>query len=166
MNLDFVDAEFFSGQNLGIAPDLNPSSSSSITPSSSILSGTFKLDDSNYARAPPTFPALVPAEHPFTWGEDLVMPTDGTIAPAQAMHDPSMLELIQRSSTHSPAIFPAESNSSFVMTCPLPLCSHQSSELISIWRHITWDHLGNTNKCSKATTELVEQVVLGVGEKQ
>jgi hypothetical protein len=51
------------------------------------------------------------------------------------------------------------------MTCPLPLCSRQFSELVSIWRHITWDHLGDANKCPKVMTELVEKVVLGAGKQ-
>ena len=96
------------------------------------------------------------------------MPTDITITPSQTIQDPSILlaqELNQRSDTRSPVGFPSEGNSLFVMTCPHPLCSHQSSELISIWRHLTWDHLGHTNKCSGAVAELVEKVVLGRGER-
>ena len=168
MSLDFVHAEFFNGRNLGVAPNINSPSSSSITPSSNTLSEAFKLEDHKYTGVSLAFPTLSSAEHRFAWGENLIMSTDGTIEPAQMIQDPSMplvQELIQRSDTHSPAIFPQEGSPSFVMTCPLPLCSHQSSELISIWRHITWDHLGDRTKCSRAMTELVEKVVLGVGEK-
>ena len=96
------------------------------------------------------------------------MPTDG-ITPASAIQDPSTFlvqGLVQHSTTHSPAIPSSENSSAFVMTCPLPLCSHQSGELISIWRHITWDHLGDTGDCSTTIRELVEKVVLGIGEKQ
>jgi len=165
MSLGFADAEFFEDQNLGIAPSLDPPSSSSIAPPSSILSETFKLDDPKYTTTPLAYSTLLSADHPFTWGE--MTPTDG-VAPAQTTLDPSMLliqEFMQKSATHSPTIFPSGDSSSFVMTCPLPLCSHQSSELISIWRHITWDHLGDTNKYSKSMTELVEKVVLGAEEK-
>lgn len=168
MSFDFVDAEFFNGRNLGVAPNINLPSSLSITPSSNTLSEAFKLNDHKYTGTPLTFPALSSAEHRFTWGENLIMSTNGTIEPAQTIQDPSMLlvhESIQRPGTHSPAVFPPEGSPSFVMTCPLPLCSHQSSELISIWRHITWDHLGDRTKCSRAMTELVEKVVLGAGEK-
>lgn len=141
MSLDFVGTELFNGQDLGVAPNIISPSSSSITPSSSML-----------------FDA-------FNWGENFIMPTDN-IPPPQAAQDPAALlvrELTQRSATHSPACPPSEKGSSFVMTCPLPLCSHQSNELISIWRHITWDHLGDMNKCSTAMSELVEKVVLGAG---
>jgi len=167
MSLNFVDAEFFNGQNLGIPPSLDSPPSSSVTPPSGTLSGTFKLEDPNYTATPLTYPTLVPADHPFTWGGDLIAPSEG-IAPAQTQ-DPSMLlvqEFMQGSANHSPTIFPPEDGPSFIMTCPLPLCSHQSNELISIWRHITWDHLGDVNNCSRAMTELVEKVVLGAEEKR
>jgi hypothetical protein len=147
-----MDAEFFNGQSLGVASNLNSSPSG-------ILSETFKLDDPKYAGSPLAF----------TWGDGLIMPIDGTITPPQTIRDPSTLlaqELIQRSNTRSPAIFPPENSSSFMMTCPLPLCSHQSNELISIWRHITWEHLGHNNHCSKAMTELVEKVIFAGGGKQ
>lgn len=169
MSLDFADAEFFNGLNLEVVPNLASPSSSSIVSSSGVLSETFKLDDPKYARTQLAFSSLGSTDQPFSWGEDLIMPTDGTITPPQTIQDPSMLlvqELIQRSDTNSPVVFPTESSTSFVMTCPLPLCSHQSNELVSIWRHITWEHLGHTNKCSNAMTELVEKVVFGGGEKQ
>ena len=114
------------------------------------------------------FPTLASAEQPFSWEDNLIMSTDGTIIPPQTIQDPSMhlaQKLIQRSNTPSPVAFPTKNSSSFVMTCPLPLCSHQSNELISIWRHITWEHLAYTNKCSNAMTELVEKVVLSGGDK-
>lgn len=167
MGLGFVDAEFFNNQNLGIVPNLNSPSSSSIASSSRILSENFKLDGSGCAGTPLTFPALASDEQSFSWEENMIMQTDDTVTPPQTIQDPSMLsiqELVQRSNTHSPVVFTPENSSSFVMTCPLPLCSHQSSELISIWRHITWDHMGYINKCSNAMTELVEKVVLGGGE--
>lgn len=166
MSLDFVGAEFFGGQNSGITPDLSSPSSSSAIPSSSAPTETSKLDHPKYTGSPLSFPALAAAEQSFDWGENFIIPTNG-IAPAQTIQDPSMLlarEWIQKATTHSMDNFPPGDGSSFVMTCPLPLCSHQSSELISIWRHITWDHLGDTNKCSRAMTELVEKVVLGAGE--
>ena len=161
-----MGAEFFNGEDSAIAPNLNLPSSPPVTPSSSILSETLQLDLPGYAGTPLTFPVLASAGQPFDWGESFSMPTDG-ITPTEAIQDPSMLlthEWIQQYTTNSPTKFPSEARSSFVMTCPLPLCSHQSSELISIWRHITWDHLGDTSKCSQAMTELVEKVVLGAGE--
>ena len=167
MSLGFVDTEFFNDQNLGIAPNLNPLSSSSITSSSGILSEPFKFDDHEHAGAPLAFHGLGSAEQPFSW-ENLIMPTDGTLTPPQTIQDPLMFlvqKFMQRSNTHSPVVFPPESNSLFTMTCPLPLCPYQSSELISIWRHITWEHLGRTNKCSNAMAALVEKVVLGGEEK-
>lgn len=168
MNLDFVDVGFFNGPNLGMTPNLSSPSSSSITSSSGILSETFKLGDPKYAGTPLMFPTLASAEQPFSWGDNLIMSADGTITPPRTIQDPSMLlaqKLVQRSNTPSPAVFPPKSSSSFMMTCPLPLCSHQSNELISIWRHITWEHLAHTNKCSNPMTELVEKVVLGGGDK-
>jgi len=169
MTLDFMGAEFFNGHDSGIAPNLSVPTSPPIgTPSSSISSETLQLSNLEYGGIPLTFPVLASIEQPFDWGESFIMPADDII-PTQAIHDPSTLlaqEWIQRYTTHSPAKFPSEDSSSFVMTCPLPLCSHQSSELISIWRHITWDHLGDTNKCSKVMTELVEKVVLGAGEQR
>jgi len=158
-----MGAEFFSGQDSEVTPNLSAPSSPPITSSSSISSETLQLSNLEYAGMPLSFPVLAPIEQPFDWGESFVMPTDG-ITPTQANHDPSTLlgqEWIQQYAAHAPAQFPSERSSSFVMTCPLPLCSHQSSELISIWRHITWDHMGDANKCSKAMTELVEKVVLG-----
>ena len=168
MSLDFVGAEFFNSQDLGIPPNLSVPSPPSITSSSSVSSETFKLSNLEYVGIPIAFPVLASIEQPFDWGENFIMPTDGT-TPTQAIHDPSTLldqNWIQQYTTHSLAKFPSENSSSFVMTCPLPLCSYQSSELISIWRHITWDHLGDVNKCSRAMTELVEKVVLGAGEQQ
>ena len=168
MSLDFAGAEFSNDPGSGIAPNPDPLSSLPILPSSSILSETLQLGRPEYAGTPLTFPVLALTEEPFDWEESFVMTNDG-ITPTQAIQDPSAFfaqEWFQQYTTHPPAKLPSEDGSSFVMTCPLPLCSHQSSELISIWRHITWDHLGDTNKCSKAMTELVEKVVLGTGEQQ
>ena len=168
MSLDFIGAEFFKGQDLGFTPNLVAPSSPPTTSSSSIASETFQLSNLEYVGIPLTFPVLASIEQPFDWGENFIMPTDG-ITPTQPIHDPSAIlaqEWIQQYTTNLPANFPSEDSSSFVMTCPLPLCSHQSSELISIWRHITWDHLGDANKCSKVMTELVEKVVLGAGEQR
>lgn len=161
-----MDAEFFNGQGLGLAAHLNSPSSSSNASSSGILPDPFKLDDTKYSGSPLAFTSLTSADQ-FSWGTDLIMPTDGTITPAQTVQDPSLLlqELIQKSNAQPPTVPSPDSSGSFVMTCPLPLCSHQSSELITIWRHLTWDHLGHTNKCSNAMTELVEKVVLGGADK-
>ena len=164
-----MGAEFFNCQaSAETTPNLGVPSSPPVTPSPSISSETLQLSNLEYGGIPLTFPVLASIEQPFDWGESFIVPTDG-ITPTQTIHDPSMLlaeDWIQQYTTHSPAIVPSGGSSSFVMTCPLPLCSHQSSELISIWRHITWDHLGDANKCSEAMTELVEKVVLGAGEHQ
>lgn len=152
--------EFFNSRSPGISPSLNSPSSSPFTPSP----GTFELSLPPYAGTPFTFTGLASAEHPFDWGENFITPPS-YIAPAQKIQDPSIFSV--RGLVQSPSVTsPSEDSSSFVMTCPLPMCSHQSNELISIWRHITWDHLGDANKYSKATTELVEKVVLGAGEQQ
>lgn len=160
MSLDLVCSEFFSGQNSGTTPNLDPPSPSPFIPSSMTLSKTFEPNHSKYAGTPFTFPVQASTEQLFDW-EEAFITSNGRITAAQMIQDLSMplaRELVQESHSSS------EGSSSLVMTCPLPLCSHQSNELISIWRHITWDHLGNVNRCSKAMAELIEKVVLGVGE--
>ena len=156
--------EFFNSQSPGIVPNLNSPSPPPFMPSSGISPDCFEANLPPYAGSPFTFPGLASAEQPFDWGENFITPTD-CIPPTQKIQDPSMLlvqELFQKPADFSPS----EGSPSFVMTCPLPLCYHQSSELISIWRHITWDHLGDVNNCSRTMTELVEKVVLGGGEQQ
>jgi len=165
MNLDFATAEFFDGQNERVAPNLS-TSSSSIAPSPSTSFEISKLSHPEYAGTPGTLPDLTSTEQLFDRSESFILLTNDT-APARITLNPSILlahEWIQPSAAHSPTNFLSGAGSSFVMTCPLPLCSHQSTEVISIWRHITWDHLGDKNRCSKAIAELVERVVLGAGE--
>ena len=166
MNLDFSTAEFFDDQNERAVPSLSPSSPSIILSPNTSLE-TFELGQPECAGTPGTLPNLTSNQQPFDRGESFIMLTDD-ITPARMAPNPSLLlaqEWIQPPTVHSPANFLSGDGSPFVMTCPLPLCPHQSTELISIWRHITWDHLGDTpNRCSKAIAELVEKVVLGQGE--
>ena len=160
---DLVSAELFSCRNSEIVANLKSPSSSSIISSSSTSSELLELNHPEYATTPCTLPVLTSIEQSPSWRESFIMPTD-SFTPAQVTQGPSTLlsrEWIQQSTAHTPANFLSGGSSSFVMTCPLPLCSRQSSELISIWRHITWNHLGDRNKCSKAMAELVEKVVLG-----
>lgn len=52
---------------------------------------------------------------------------------------------------------------SLIMTCSLPYCTFQSTSLTDIWRHMTWDHIGNKTHCPPEMSALVEKVVLGSG---
>ena len=59
---------------------------------------------------------------------------------------------------------PPESRSeSLTMTCSLPYCTFQSTSLTDIWRHMTWDHIGNKAHCPPEMSALVEKVVIGSG---
>jgi hypothetical protein len=50
-----------------------------------------------------------------------------------------------------------------IMTCSLPYCAFQSTNLTDIWRHMTWDHIGNKTHCPPEMSALVEKVVIGSG---
>jgi len=50
-----------------------------------------------------------------------------------------------------------------IMTCSLPYCTFQSTSLTDIWRHMTWDHIGNKTQCPPEMSALVEKVVIGSG---
>lgn len=59
---------------------------------------------------------------------------------------------------------PQETRSeSLIMTCSLPYCTFQSTSLTEIWRHMTWDHIGNKTHCPPEMSALVEKVVIGSG---
>jgi hypothetical protein len=59
---------------------------------------------------------------------------------------------------------PLETQSeSLIMTCSLPYCTFQSTNLTDIWRHMTWDHIGNKTYCPPEMSALVEKVVIGSG---
>ena len=59
---------------------------------------------------------------------------------------------------------PLETQSeSLIMTCSLPYCTFQSISLTDIWRHMTWDHIGNKTHCPPEMSALVEKVVIGSG---
>jgi hypothetical protein len=50
-----------------------------------------------------------------------------------------------------------------IMNCPLPYCAFQSTNLTDIWRHMTWDHIGNKTHCPPDTPAMVEKAVIGSG---
>jgi len=52
---------------------------------------------------------------------------------------------------------------SLIMTCSLPYCTFQSTSLTDIWRHMTWDHIGNKTHCPPEMSALVEKVVISSG---
>lgn len=52
---------------------------------------------------------------------------------------------------------------SLIMTCSLPYCTFQSTNLTDIWRHMTWDHIGNKMGCPPEMSEMVEKVVISSG---
>ena len=85
----------------------------------------------------------------------------GTSIPAASgVGSPSHLESIQ-AITLTP---PSETQSDpLIMTCSLPYCSFQSPNITDIWRHMTWDHIGNKMQCSPEMSALVEKVVIGSG---
>ena len=58
---------------------------------------------------------------------------------------------------------PESRSESLTMTCSLPYCTFQSTSLTDIWRHMTWDHIGNKAHCPPEMSALVEKVVIGSG---
>lgn len=58
---------------------------------------------------------------------------------------------------------PETQSEPLIMTCSLPYCAFQSTNLTDIWRHMTWDHIGNKTHCPPEMSALVEKVVIGSG---
>jgi len=58
---------------------------------------------------------------------------------------------------------PETQSESLTLTCSLPYCAFQSTSLTDIWRHMTWDHIGNKTHCAPEMSALVEKVVIGSG---
>jgi len=81
--------------------------------------------DRKYSETAFNPPTLASAERPFSWGKNFVTPGGSSI---------------------HPLIVLPESSSSSVMICPLPLCSLQSNELVSITAlersQVIWCHIG------------------------
>ena len=73
---------------------------------------------------------------------------------------PSQLESLQTITLTPP---PESRSGSLIMTCSLPYCTFQSTNLTDIWRHMTWDHIGNKMHCPPEMSELVEKVVISSG---
>jgi len=70
----------------------------------------------------------------------------------------------QAESLHTITFAPPETQSEpLIMTCSLPYCTFQSTSLTDIWRHMTWDHIGNKTQCPPEMSALVEKVVIGSG---
>jgi len=70
----------------------------------------------------------------------------------------------QRESLQTITLSPPETQpESLIMTCSLPFCTFQSTSLTDIWRHMTWDHVGNKTHCPPEMTAFVEKVVIGSG---
>lgn len=114
---------------------------------------------------------------PFTWDTNLQPRTcDFSITSPSSMETSTVINTFttdpaQPSQDFShpratPLVSPSSCSgeeSSFRMTCPLPYCQFQSGTLIHIWRHITWEHVGNRTTGTTAMEELVEKVVMGGG---
>jgi len=58
---------------------------------------------------------------------------------------------------------PGTQSEPLTLTCSLPYCAFQSPSLTDIWRHMTWDHIGNKTHCPPEMSALVEKVVIGSG---
>lgn len=58
---------------------------------------------------------------------------------------------------------PETQSEPLIMTCSLPYCVFQSTNLTDIWRHMTWDHIGDKAHCAPEMSALVEKVVIGSG---
>jgi len=58
---------------------------------------------------------------------------------------------------------PPKQSEPLIMTCSLPYCTFQSTSLTDIWRHMTWDHIGNKEHCPPEMSAMVERVVIGSG---
>ena len=84
------------------------------------------------------------------------------ITGSSGMGSPSQLE-----SMHSITLTPPPETQSeqLIMTCPLPYCTFQSTSLTDIWRHMTWDHIGNKARCPPEMSTMVEKVVIGSGSQ-
>jgi hypothetical protein len=74
---------------------------------------------------------------------------------------PSQLDS-QQTITLTPPPIDTQSES-LIMTCSLPYCTFQSTSLTDIWRHMTWDHIGNKTHCPPEMSTLVEKWVIGSG---
>ena len=61
--------------------------------------------------------------------------------------------------THPPKAQPEQST----LACSLPYCTFQSTSLTDVWRHMTWDHIGDKSHCPPEMSALVEKVVIGSG---
>ena len=85
----------------------------------------------------------------------------GVIPNVSRVDSPGQLESMQTITLTPPP--PEAQSESLIMTCSLPYCSFQSANLTDIWRHITWDHIGNKTQCPPEMSALVEKVVLGSG---
>lgn len=108
-------------------------------------------------------------------------PTDFGIAPLldQAPYDQGAPESLSAAISHAPGAGspshlesshaitltpPPETRSEpLIMTCSLPYCAFQSTSLTDIWRHMTWDHIGNKTHCPPEMSAFVEKVVIGSG---
>ena len=73
---------------------------------------------------------------------------------------PSQLESLHTITLTPP---PKTRSEPLIMTCSLPYCTFQSTSLTDIWRHMTWDHIGNKTLCPPEMTALVEKVVIDSG---
>ena len=82
------------------------------------------------------------------------------IPTASGTGSPSHLESIHAITLTPP---PETQSEPLIMTCSLPYCSFQSTNLTDIWRHMTWDHIGNKTQCPPEMSALVEKVVITSG---
>ena len=90
----------------------------------------------------------------------------GTISPEDiAAAIPNISPHGQLDSLHAITLTPPPASQSepLTMTCSLPYCVFQSTSLTDIWRHMTWDHIGNKTHCPPEMSAMVEKVVIGSG---
>ena len=82
------------------------------------------------------------------------------ISNGSRMGSPSQLEPLHTITLTPPLQTQTES---LIMTCSHPYCPFQSTNLTEIWRHMTWDHIGNKTHCPPEMSALVERVVIDSG---
>lgn len=86
--------------------------------------------------------------------------TTATMPNVPRTGSPSQFEFLQTITLTSP---PETQPESLIMTCSLPYCTFQSTNLTDIWRHMTWYHIGNKTHCTPEMLAQVERIVIGSG---
>ena len=142
MDFEYFNAEAVSSQHTSRGHHRSESASSTLSWGSSFSSTDFGvgslLDQVTYSQGA-TSPEVIAATIPNIPGTD------------QSLH----------AITLTPP--PETRSESLTLTCSLPYCAFQSTSLTDIWRHMTWDHIGNKAHCPPEMSALVERVVIDSG---